>query len=92
MTSLETKYTAHIHAEGEKSEAICYDCGRVVQTTFVIRDVPFDDGIGIARAIMACVCDGCGEVVAIPAMSTPQIAAARREALAEIEAARLYPD
>lgn len=71
----------HQHAVGEKSSAICCDCG-LVSTTFAVRDVPFEDGIGVAEGIMTCVCDGCGIVVAIPALSTPQIASARRAALA----------
>jgi hypothetical protein len=64
--------------EGEKGRAVCERCATVVVTTFKVRDVPFSDGSGVVKDILACVCDNCSEVVGIPAQSTPAIAAARK--------------
>lgn len=63
---------------GDKSKAICEKDG-VVHTTFEVRDLPFDDGSGIVRDILVSVCDECGEVVAIPSQSTPEIKSQRDE-------------
>ena len=72
--------------EGDKSRAICSHCGERVSTTFVRRDVPFSDGKGIARDILVAVCDGCDEVVATPAQSTPAIREARQRDIKSVEA------
>ena len=64
------------HATGDKSQAICPSCG-LGPTTFVVRDVPFDDGRGVAPGILVAACDRCGDVVSIPVQSTPAIKAAR---------------
>lgn len=72
--------------EGDKSKAICARCEAIVQTTFMRRDVPFSDASGLARNILVGVCDCCGDVVAIPAQSTPAIARARKETLDSLEA------
>lgn len=74
-----------LHMPGEKGKAICESDGRV-STTFRYRDVPFSDGSGVARKILAGVCDRCGKVVSIPPQSTPSIRAARRNAQVSIEA------
>jgi hypothetical protein len=65
------------HVEGDKSIAVCHECREVVDTTLKRRDVPFSDGSGVVRDILAAVCDVCGSVVAIPACSAPTIKAAR---------------
>lgn len=65
--------------ESDKSRAICSHCERVVRTTFVYRDVPFDDGLGTVPDILAAVCDECGAVAAIPAQSTAAIIRARAD-------------
>lgn len=75
-----------LYEEGEKSKAICECCQRLVSTTFVRRDVPFSDGKGEARNILAAVCDHCEQVVAIPAQSTPAIREARQREVKAIEA------
>ena len=62
-----------LYAAGEKSKAICEDCGALVSTTFVYRDVPFDDGHGVVKDVLASVCDQCDRVVALPAQSTPAV-------------------
>lgn len=72
--------------EGDRSKAICERCAAVVPTTFVRRDVPFNDASGVAKNILVGRCDGCGDVVAIPAQSTPAIARARKEVLDSLEA------
>lgn len=72
--------------ENEKGRAVCERCGQIVATTFLRRDVPFSDGVGLARNILAGVCDSCGGVVAIPAQSTAAIRRARGEAMGSLEA------
>lgn len=64
---------------GDKGKAICAGCG-LIGTTYLHRNVPFSDGVGIAKNILAGVCDGCGQVVAIPAQSAEDIRKARFEA------------
>jgi len=61
------------YSVGDKSRAVCETCQDMVETTFLNRDVPFNDGTGVAQDILASVCDRCSEVVAIPAGSLPAI-------------------
>jgi hypothetical protein len=70
---------------GEKSKGICEHCHGVVDATFHYRDVPFSDGNGVVKDILALVCDTCDEVIATPAQSTPAIKAARETAVKSIE-------
>jgi len=69
---------AVLFREDDKSKAICPHCGKLVNTTFVRRDVPFSDGKGSARDILVARCDICDQTVAIPAQSTPAIREAPR--------------
>lgn len=62
-----------IFQEGDRSNAICGHCEKVVRTTFMRRDVPVSEGKGIAKAILVGVCDTCSCVVSLPAQSTPAI-------------------
>jgi hypothetical protein len=75
-----------LYSAGDKSKAICETCQDTVETTFLYRDVPFDDGTGKAKDILASVCDRCGEVVAIPAQSLPAIRRAREKVEVSLEA------
>lgn len=63
---------------GDKSRAVCESCESVVDTTFVVRDVSFDDGVGLAKDVLVAVCNCCNDTVAIPAQSVITIAEARR--------------
>ena len=74
-----------LYRAGEKSNAICYHCKGIVEATFHYRDVPFSDGNGVVKDILALVCDTCDEVVATPAQSTPAIKAARETAVKPLE-------
>ncbi len=65
---------------GDHSKAICENCNSVVDTTFAVRDVPFNDSVGVATNILVAVCNLCNETVAIPAQSVAAIAKARKEA------------
>lgn len=71
---------------GDKGKAICYHCNALVQTTYKRRDVPFSDGIGMAKNILAGVCDQCDRVATTPAQSTPAIKASRDKAMVPVEA------
>lgn len=59
------------------SEAFCFQCQEFVGTAECVRDVPFDDGIGIVPQIPVFACLQCDAIVAIPACATPAIKAAR---------------
>lgn len=75
---LQTAMETRLYHDGGKSTAICSHCAKVVSTTFVRRDVAFNDGQGLAKGNLVAVCDVCDAVVATPARSTPAIRAARR--------------
>jgi hypothetical protein len=75
-----------LYSAGDKSRAICGSCQDIVETTFLYRDVPFDDGSGTVKDILASVCDRCSEVVAIPAQSLPAIRRARERVEVSLEA------
>lgn len=81
-----------LHAPGDKSRAICPHCSKVVSTTFLYRDVPFDDGSGTVKGILAAVCDNCHSVVAIPAQSTPAIRRSREAAEIPMEVILSAPE
>lgn len=66
-----------LYRAGDKSKALCGACETAVSTTFAYRDVPFDDGLGTVKDVLAAVCDQCGAVAAIPAQSTPAIRQSR---------------
>lgn len=74
-----------LYAPGDKSKAICEKCAKLVSTTFGYHDVPFSDGVGFAHEILAATCDNCGEVVSVPAQSTPAIKKARDHAESSLE-------
>jgi hypothetical protein len=62
-----------IYKVGDKQKAVCELCQSVTEATFLLRDVPFSDGSGIVKNVLAGVCDSCTEVVLIPHQSTPAI-------------------
>ncbi len=62
---------------GDKKKAICESCKAIVPTTYAYRDVPFRHSKGVVKDLLVAVCDQCDDVVAIPAQSTPAIAAAK---------------
>ena len=70
---------------GEKSKGICDHCRGLADATFHYRDVPFSDGNGTVKDILALVCDTCDEIIATPAQSTPAIRAAREIATKPVE-------
>ncbi|WP_349571031.1 hypothetical protein [Azotobacter salinestris] len=74
------------YLEGDKGKALCEHCRKLVSTTYVRRSVPFSDGKGEAKDILVAACDTCGQVVSIPAQSTPAIKVARGRDTTPIEA------
>ncbi|MCC8393265.1 hypothetical protein LJ656_11745 [Paraburkholderia sp. MMS20-SJTR3] len=68
-----------LYDESETSNAICSHCNQLVSTTFRPRDVPFSDGSGEVKHVLAAVCDICDRVIAVPAQATPAILEARRK-------------
>jgi hypothetical protein len=75
-----------LYNEGDKSKALCSHCEGLVNVTFKYRDMPFSDGIGCAKNILARVCDDCGEVVSIPQQSIPSIKNSRARSIMPVEA------
>ena len=62
--------------EGDKGQAICEDCRKMVNLTYMLRDIPYgdeDQEIGLIKELLVGVCDECGEVIVTPPQSTPQI-------------------
>lgn len=49
----------------DKSKAVCEDCKALVSTTFMLRNVPFLNGRGLVKQLLAGVCDHCDSVVSI---------------------------
>lgn len=74
-----------LYRAGEKSLGMCFHCQTSRDATFHYRDVPFSDGSGIVKDILALVCNTCDNVIATPAQSTPAIKAARETAIKPIE-------
>ncbi|MFT6908877.1 MAG: hypothetical protein ACJAS1_005584 [Oleiphilaceae bacterium] len=62
-----------IYKVGDKQKAVCESCQSLTDATFMLRDVPFSDGSGTVKNVLAGVCDSCNEVVLIPHQSTPAI-------------------
>jgi hypothetical protein len=62
-----------IYKVGDKQKAVCESCQSLTDVTFMLRDVPFSDGSGTVKNVLAGVCDSCNEVVLIPHQSTPAI-------------------
>lgn len=75
-----------IYKVGDISKAVCHTCKAVKPTTFKLRDIPFSDGEGVVKNVIAGVCDTCGEVVATPPQSTPSIKKAIEEKRKPVEA------
>jgi hypothetical protein len=48
----------------------------LVEMVYDRRDVPFSDRQGVVKDILVGICDACGEIVAIPPLSTEAIKAA----------------
>lgn len=62
-----------IYKVGDKQKAVCESCQSLTDATFMLRGVPFSDGSGTVKNVLAGVCDSCNEVVLIPHQSTPAI-------------------
>jgi hypothetical protein len=71
--------------QGDKSKAICENCGPT-STTFFYKDVVLSESKKLVKDILAGMCDSCGSVVSIPSQSTPAIKKEREKATLSIEA------
>lgn len=58
--------------EGDTRSVLCHRCGKST-ATYLLRDVDFSDRIGQVKNVLAAVCDGCQQIVSVPAQCTPQI-------------------
>ncbi|URX62057.1 hypothetical protein KR767_18730 [Luteibacter anthropi] len=74
----------HFYKAGDHVKAMC-DLDGLVESVFAYRDIPFSEGPGEVKGILAGVCPVCERVIVIPPQSTPMIRDARREALKSLE-------
>lgn len=58
---------------GDEERAECGVCEAFRMVSYQLRDVPFDDGSGIVKNIIAGVCKTCDSVAVIPYQSVPAI-------------------
>lgn len=58
---------------GDSQKAICENCRSLESATFALRDVPFSDGSGVVKNVLAGVCDKCDGVSILPHQSTPVV-------------------
>jgi hypothetical protein len=73
-----------IFRENEKSKALCPQCG-AVSVTYRLRTVPFSDGSGVVKDILAGVCDECNQVAVIPQQSALRIREVRQSCRQPLE-------
>lgn len=71
-------------AIGDTCNALCSTCKSRCTATCHLGDLPFSDGIGVAQDIPVWKCNGCGQVVGIPAQSRDAIRFARHAAVAAL--------
>ncbi|MFZ3410727.1 hypothetical protein [Vibrio chagasii] len=58
---------------GDTQKAACHNCQAFETVTFKLENVPFSDGSGIVRNVLAGVCNKCNTVAVIPHQSTPVV-------------------
>lgn len=76
----------NLFEEGDKRTAACPNCEQVTATTFLRRNIPLNEGEGMAKAILTEVCDVCGTVAALPAQSMPAVRETRQRGMKSLEA------
>lgn len=62
---------------GDALEAICERCEAVVEGTYEYRPFPLEKSGVVVPNVLVGVCGKCGEIVSLPAQSTPRLMAAR---------------
>lgn len=62
-----------IYKVGDEKQAECAVCQSFQTVTFQLRDVPFSDGSGMVKNVVAGVCKACDSVALIPFQSVPAI-------------------
>jgi hypothetical protein len=58
---------------GDTQKAMCEECKSIQNATFLLRDVPFSDGIGTVKNVLVGVCNTCDKVILTPQQSAPAI-------------------
>jgi hypothetical protein len=71
---------------GDRSRAICEQCGKVVETRFEYRTYSLTKPRVDVPDVLVAVCTSCDCVVAVPYQSSPKLNAARKAAEAPLEA------
>lgn len=71
--------------EGEVCKALCHDCG-MTTGVYKLRDIPFEGNPRkIVKNVLACVCEKCSKVIAVPRQSVPAIKAECRKKNSPLE-------
>ncbi len=63
-------------SEGETIRGFCSNCRKHVNSTYVQRSLPIENGLGLIRNALLLICNECDEVIAIPAQSEDAIKSA----------------
>ena len=62
--------------EGQTIRGFCTNCGKHVNSTYVQRTIPIENGLGLIQNALLLTCNECDEVIAIPAQSESAIKSA----------------
>ncbi len=62
---------------GDPVQAVCARCEAVVEGTYQHRAFPLEESGVVVPNVLVGVCGKCGEIVSLPAQSTPLLKAAR---------------
>ncbi len=58
---------------GDSKQLACAHCNSFQEVTFLLRDVPFSNGKGTVKNVLAGVCNKCDSIAVLPHQSTPVI-------------------
>lgn len=75
-----------LYIKDDTTKVVCSKCEDIVTATFGYHNVPFSDGLGVVKGILAATCNKCEQIVAIPQQSIPKIRESRAKALNSVEA------
>jgi len=71
---------------GDASKALCGECGKIVPTSFQLRDVPLSDKSKVVKDVLVSVCDNCGQICGLPQQSLSLVQDTIRKSKDSIEA------
>lgn len=69
---------------GDPLEAICERCEEIVEGTYRYRPFPLEKSGVVVPNVLVGVCGTCGEIVSLPAQSTPRLKEARERQMEKV--------